>query len=108
MLKLTFRQQVVAGFTISLLFVLISAVTSYYSIRSLNEDSAWESHTYQVIDHAQNLEVKLLNSETGLRGYVLTQKSNYLDPYNKNAGKIMPEIKELERLTKDNYMSRKG
>jgi len=103
MLKLTFRQQVVAGFTISLLFVIISAVTSYYSIRSLNEDSAWESHTYQVIDHAQNLEVKLLNSETGLRGYVLTQKSNYLDPYNKNAGKIMPEIKELERLTKDNF-----
>lgn len=102
MFKLTFKQQVLTGFGISLLFVLISAITSYFSIQSMDNDSSWESHTYEVIDHAQNLEVKILNAETGLRGYVLTQRPQYLDPYSKNANKVLPEIKQLQFLTKDN------
>ena len=102
MFKLTFKQQVLTGFGISLLFVLISAITSYLSIQSMDNDSTWESHTYEVIDHAQNLEVKLLNAETGLRGYVLTQRHNYLDPYTKNANQVLPAIKQLELLTNDN------
>jgi CheY-like chemotaxis protein/CHASE3 domain sensor protein len=102
MFKFTFKQQVLTGFGISLLFVLISAVTSYLSIRSMDSDSSWESHTYDVIDHAQNLEVRILNAETGIRGFVLTQRPRYLDPYNKNASRIMPEIKELQHLTIDN------
>lgn len=102
MFKLTFKQQVFTGFAISLLFVLLSAITSYLSVQSMESDSSWESHTYEVIDHAQNLEVKLLNAETGLRGYILTQRSKYLDPYNKNANRILPAIKELQHLTIDN------
>jgi len=104
MFKLTFKQQVLTGFGVSLLFVLISALTSYLSIQSMDSDSSWESHTYEVIDHAQNLEVRLLNAETGLRGYILTQRAQYLDPYTKNVNKIMPEIKQLEFLTKDNLI----
>jgi CheY-like chemotaxis protein/CHASE3 domain sensor protein len=102
MFKYTFRQQVVLGFALSLLFVLVSAITSYISIKSMNDDSSWESHTYDVIDHAQNLEVRILNAETGLRGYVLTQRPQYLNPYNQNVNKIMPMVKELQRLTVDN------
>jgi CheY-like chemotaxis protein/CHASE3 domain sensor protein len=102
MFKYTFRQQVVLGFSLSLFFVLVSAITSYMSIQSMNDDSSWESHTYDVIDHAQNLEVRILNAETGLRGYVLTQRSQYLQPYNQNVNKIQPLVKELQRLTADN------
>jgi CheY-like chemotaxis protein/signal transduction histidine kinase/CHASE3 domain sensor protein len=102
MFKLTFRQQVVTGFAISLLFVLISAITSYLSIQSMKSDSDWESHTYDVIDHAQNIEVRVLNAETGLRGFVVTQRNKYLEPYNTNVNKIIPQIRELEILVKDN------
>jgi len=102
MAKFTFKQQVVLGFTLSLLFVLISAITSYLSIQSMNTDSTWESHTYEVIDHARNLEVKLLNAETGMRGYILTQRANYLAPYTNNVDKIIPEIRKLQHLTIDN------
>ncbi|MDO7744603.1 MAG: CHASE3 domain-containing protein, partial [Pedobacter sp.] len=102
MFKLTFKQQVLAGFTISLIFVLVSAITSYKSVDSMNEDSAWENHTYEVIDVAQELEVVLLNAETGLRGFILTQRSNYMEPYNANANKVLPKVKQLQKLTIDN------
>ncbi|MET1056318.1 MAG: response regulator [Pedobacter sp.] len=104
MFKYTFRQQVIVGFTLTLLFVLISAITSYMSIKSMNDDSDWESHTYDVIDHAQNLEVRILNAETGLRGFVLTQRPQYLNPFNQNVNRIMPLVKELQRLTVDNMV----
>lgn len=102
MFKFTFRQQVVAGFAFSLLFVLISAVSSYYSIESMNKDSSWESHTYEVIDHAQSLEVKLLNAETGIRGYILTQSNRYLNPYTMNVNEVLPQIQSIRQLIKDN------
>lgn len=102
MFKFTFRQQVVAGFAFSLLFVLISAVSSYFSIESMNDDSSWESHTYEVIDHSRDLEVRLLNAETGIRGYVLTQSSRYLVPYTTYLNQIMPGVETIRQLTKDN------
>jgi CheY-like chemotaxis protein/CHASE3 domain sensor protein len=102
MFRLTFRQQVVTGFTISLLFVLLSALTSYISIRSTAEDAAWESHTHDVIDSAKEVELLLLNAETGMRGFILTQRTSYLDPYHQHVDQIIPKIKALEKLTADN------
>lgn len=102
MFKLTFKQQVLTGFVISLLFVLLSAVTSYYSIELMNEDAKWENHTYDVIDVAQDIELKVLNSETSLRGYIITQRSQYLETYTKNIHQILPKVKEMQRLTVDN------
>lgn len=102
MFKLTFKQQVLTGFIISLLFVLLSAVTSYYSIKLMDEDSKWENHTYDVIDVAQDIELKVLNAETSLRGYIITQRSQYLEFYNKNINQILPKIKKMQKLTVDN------
>ncbi|AMQ00506.1 Histidine kinase [Pedobacter cryoconitis] len=102
MFKLTFKQQVLTGFVISLLFVLLSAVTSYYSIKLMDEDSRWENHTYDVIDVAQDIELKVLNAETSLRGYIITQRSQYLEFYNKNINQILPKIKKMQKLTADN------
>ncbi|MCD0487983.1 response regulator [Pedobacter sp. MC2016-14] len=101
MFKLSFKQQVLAGFAISLIFVLISAVTSYYSVKSLNESNFWQTHTYQVINLTQRIETELLNTETGLRGFVITQKHSYIDPYSKNSTKIIPSIHELKKLVHD-------
>lgn len=102
MLKLTFKQQVLTGFIISLVFVLLSAITSYISVQTMDEDSSWENHTYDVIDKAQDMELKLLNAETGMRGYILTQRLEYLKPYNLDAGKVLPLIKDLKEMTADN------
>jgi len=102
MFKLTFKQQVLTGFAISLLFVLVSAVTSYFSIRSVDIDSDWENHTYDFIDRAERLEVKLLNAETGLRGFILTSDKKYLRPYEENIGQIDSTMEDLRHMSEEN------
>jgi CheY-like chemotaxis protein/CHASE3 domain sensor protein len=102
MFKLSFKQQVLTGFAISLLFVLISAITSYLSINKLNDDSALQGHTHEVIDKIRESEFYLLNAGTSFRGYVITQKEKYLTPYLQTVKKISPTIKDLKILVKDN------
>lgn len=102
MLKLSFKQQILTGFAVSLVFVFISAVASYLSFKSLNDSYNWVEHTQEVTKTAERLEIELLNAETGLRGYVLTEKEYYREPYVKSIDKIMPLVEKLQNLVGDN------
>ncbi|MEJ5993016.1 response regulator [Pedobacter sp. Du54] len=102
MFKLSFKQQVLTGFAVTLTFVLISAISSYLSIKKLNDDGAWQTHTYEVIDKLRQTEGHLLNSESGMRGYILTQKESYLTPFIQSTKKIAPIINELKLIISDN------
>lgn len=102
MFKLSFKQQVLTGFAISLIFVLVSAITSHLSIKKLNENTGWQSHTYEVINLIKDIETYVLNSETGIRGYIISGDRQYLAPYLSNSTKILPAILRLKHLVSDN------
>lgn len=102
MLKLSFKQQILTGFTVSLIFVLISAIASYLSIKSLNNSYEWVSHTQEVAKTAERLEIRLLHTEASLRGFILTERDDYRAPYDENINKIIPTVEELIDLVEDN------
>ncbi len=102
MFKLSFKTQVLTGFAISLAFVFISAFSSYLSIESFNESANWIEHTNEVIKAAQKTELELINAETGLRGFVLTQQPSFKAPYNNSINQIQVELNLLKELVKDN------
>jgi len=107
MFKLSFKQQVLTGFAVSLIFVFISAFFSYFSIKSLNESSLWIGHTYEVINTAEKTEIELINAETGLRGFIITEKDSYKRPYNKSINQVLVHMNALKALVKDNPEQRK-
>jgi CheY-like chemotaxis protein len=102
MLKLSFKQQLLTGFAVSLTFVLISAVASYLSINSLNDSYKWVAHTHDVAKTAERLEIKLLHSEASLRGYILTERPDYREPYDENINAILPMVEQLADMVEDN------
>ena len=102
MFKQSFKQQVLTGFGISLLFVLISAVTSYLSIDQLNSDTKWQTHTYDVIDLAKDVETNVMNAETGIRGFILSGNRKFLSPYTKSSSKILPAVQSLKNTVVNN------
>jgi CheY-like chemotaxis protein/signal transduction histidine kinase/CHASE3 domain sensor protein len=107
MLKLSFKQQLLTGFTASLIFVLISAVASYLSIYSLNDSYKWVAHTQTVAKTAERLEIKLLHSEASLRGFLLSERNDYRGPYDENINTILPLSEELSQLVSDNPTQQK-
>jgi two-component system, sensor histidine kinase len=60
------------------------------------------SHTFEVINTAQNLRASLQNAERGLRGYLLTAETDFLAPYRKGLEDVPALLMSMARLTVDN------
>ena len=59
-------------------------------------------HTYAVIDVARQLQTVVREAETGQRGFLLTGREDYLQPYDAALGQITLLEGDLRRLTVDN------
>jgi CheY-like chemotaxis protein/signal transduction histidine kinase/CHASE3 domain sensor protein len=102
MLRFSFKQQVFAGFAISIFLVLIVGVLSYKSIRQLENDSSMVDHTQKVIKTSTNLLQLMIDAETGMRGYVATNEKVFLDPYTTALPNINRDLEQLRSLIPDN------
>src|SRR4051812_17740587 len=61
----------------------------------------WVEHTMEVRTEIRRVLALAGDAETGLRGYLLTGRADFLQPY-VNARKFMPEpLAKLRRLTSD-------
>ncbi len=102
MLKLSFRNQVMAGFGVSILLVLIVGILSYNSINQLESDTVMVDHTQKVIKTSTSLLQLLTDAETGMRGFGATNKRVFLGPYNAALPVIHTDLEGLRGLIADN------
>lgn len=86
-------------FSISTLLLIISLVTSFYSIQRLIENSQLVNHTQQVIIESENVISFLKDAETGQRGYLLTLDRNFLKYYQGSYDRISSSFNRLLDLT---------
>jgi len=82
---------------------LLAAMLVFYQFQQRMRDAAAAvEHTYQVRVEMRRVFVRLVNAETGIRGYLLTRRESFLDPY-LSARKELPErLDSLRQLTSDN------
>jgi len=102
MLNFSFRQQVFAGFAVSVFLVLLVGLLSYNSINKLESDSGQVEHTQKVIKTSSDLLQLLTDAETGMRGFAATNKPALLEPYNEALPKIKRDLEQLRELIQDN------
>ena len=72
------------------------------SIKNLRELSQWVTHTYQVLDTAKSILAAAVDMETGMRGYLLAGKDEFLAPYNNGKNIFSQLIDELSLTVNDN------
>ncbi|MES2810139.1 MAG: CHASE3 domain-containing protein, partial [Bacteroidota bacterium] len=102
MFKLSFRNQVMAGFGVSILLVLIVGILSYTSINKLEEDTVWVDHTQSVIKTSNSLLQSMVDAETGMRGFVASGNTVFLERYNKSLPRISSDLASLKTKVDDN------
>lgn len=74
---------------------------SYRVLREENADEAWVSHAHRVIETLDALLTDLVDAETGQRGFLLTGKSSYLQPYSSALARLQSEIDATRKFTAD-------
>jgi signal transduction histidine kinase len=91
---------VIIALPISCLFVSLSAF-AWLNV-NLVEDERWVQHTQQVRLETKRLLAALVDAETGMRGYGLTRRDVFLEPYNAALAEIPEILEDLQYLVRDN------
>ncbi len=91
-----------AGYSVAMVIVLALGVVAYRSGRSALLTSRQVTHTYDVLHQIERLLSKLIDAETGVRGYIITGLDSFLEPYTSALPQVTGDFDELRRLTADN------
>jgi len=96
------ESKVRGGFGLALLLLSIVGGAGYWSTSQSIKTANWVIHSQKVLEELEQILSLMKDAETGQRGYLLTGKANYLEPYDAAKPVINSRIKQLRRLTKDN------
>jgi signal transduction histidine kinase len=84
---------------------IIACVVIWGGLRSSAERAdaeRWQDHTQTVLLEAQRLLSALQDVETGERGYIITEKPGYLEPYDNGLLAVRAGLARLTELSSDN------
>lgn len=94
-----FFTKIAIGFGAAATVLAVAESVSYHSwtqhLRSRNA----EAKSQQVLTNLRDILSQLKDTETGQRGYIITGREEYLEPYYKGVRAIADERKELRALT---------
>ena len=93
---------IMVGLGVAVAVLLLTAAASYWSIRSLAEQTERVEHTYQVLQEAETITAVLKDAQAGTRGYLLTGDTVYLRPYSMATNQLPTALARVLALTVDN------
>ena len=100
--RLSFKAKLLLGYGLILSLMLIVTLVVFFSVRSLVNNMNWVNHTHKVLTKASAIEAAAVDMETGMRGYLLAGKEEFLEPYNGGNQRFESLIDELSKTVSDN------
>jgi CHASE3 domain sensor protein len=95
-------RQVQLAFGAAIAILLVVGALSYRSIVVSGESNRWVRHTLEVLENLQDLRSAMETVASSIRGFVLTGKDSYLDPYRAGISSIKERAATVRNLTVDN------
>jgi PAS domain S-box-containing protein len=90
------------GFVAAAIILVFAGWESYRNTTRFAEAAHWQKHTYEVLRTLDETEARLVDAETGQRGYLLTGDDAYLDTYRASIKNLDQLTGHLKELTSDN------
>ena len=99
---ISLTKKIRSGLGFALLILAFTSTLSYYSIYTLIEKSKLVDHTHNVLINLENILNNLLDAESGVRGYVITNEPTFIESYQNNKLKTFELFSKLEKQSADN------
>lgn len=87
------------GLSLPTVALLVMAWLVHQSAGKFHNSFNWVMQSYQVLDLFEQTQGDILDAEANQRGYLMTGRANYLEPYHVAMGKIHDDITQLKKLT---------
>jgi methyl-accepting chemotaxis protein len=97
-----FKTKLLAGYGVILSLMLIIAVVVFISVKSLTNNFGWVDHTHKVLAKASRIQAAAVDMETGMRGYLLAGKEEFLEPYHNGHNTFISLASSLSDTVADN------
>ena len=88
-------------FSIVIAVIVINIILALKTIDDLSITQKGITNTGEIILSLDKLHNLVLSAETGQRGYLLTEKEDYLQPYQESIGQVIKQIKLVNSLSSD-------
>src|SRR3989454_572584 len=98
----TFDKSVLVGIGLVVALLVVNAGLAYRNTRQLLEDAGWVAHTPEVLDLTSDVLRTLVDAETGQRGFLITGKEDFLEPYQQALARLDQQVRTLKDKTQDN------
>ncbi len=82
------------------LMVAVSTKTSG-NLQRMEATSEWVNHTYEVLEETANITTSAVDMETGLRGFLLAGRNEFLEPYEAGREKVFEQLHMLKIKVSD-------
>ncbi len=79
-------------------YFITTLVAIYWLKLDLVEDENWVQHTQKVRLETKHLLAALIDAETGVRGYAMTGRPDFLTPYSEAIAEIPQSLAQLQQL----------
>lgn len=102
------EHKIVVAFTLGFLVLALVGAGTYTSVHTLLDRNQMVGHTYRVISTIDDLLGSTDELQSGARGFLLTGKRDYLQPYQAGIGAANSSIKTIRELTIDNPLQQQN
>ncbi|MEF0943528.1 methyl-accepting chemotaxis protein [Rhizobium sp. BR 362] len=84
-----------------------SNLLNYRSIHYVDQTNSWIQHTNEVLRASNGVLLSMVNQETGIRGYLVSGKDDFLVPYRNGIKDYESTFAQVKELTSDNPAQQK-
>jgi len=99
--------KMIAAFALVIVISLVVNVLSWSSLSYQQKANGWTVHTYEVLERVETIVAAMVDRETGVRGYLLAGKEDFLAPYIAGTEAYKKAFDEVVKLTSDNSTQQK-
>ena len=100
--NMALRWKLGVGFAFPMTMIVVISVIVYISVNSLIKSADLVNETNTAIEFGTGLTVSMVNMETGLRGYLVAGKDEFLEPYVGNSDDFTGLILQAMEHVKNN------
>jgi diguanylate cyclase (GGDEF)-like protein len=96
------RTKILALLAVPVVILVITVAVALRAERATDESLLLVQHTFQVKETIGTVLDDLVDAETGMRGYLLTGRDDFLTPYTDGTATLANDLRRLAFLTQDN------
>ncbi|MGV8936343.1 MAG: methyl-accepting chemotaxis protein [Allorhizobium sp.] len=99
--------KMIAAFAMVMFVSIVVNALSWNSLAYQQTSNGWTVHTYEVLEGVNEITAAMADSQTGVRGFLITGKEDFLTLYNVGLENYKKAVEKVRSLTSDNATQQK-